>query len=68
MSTTGSLAASPEEALMNKGGAAAAAGITMGTCLAMIISFSCNHSILWAIIHGCLSWVYVIYRLIVGGY
>ncbi|HIT58763.1 MAG TPA: hypothetical protein IAC39_03510 [Candidatus Faeciplasma pullistercoris] len=53
---------------MNKGGAAAAAGITMGTCLAMIISFSCNHSILWAIIHGCLSWVYVIYRLIVGGY
>ncbi|MBQ8623674.1 MAG: hypothetical protein IJ424_04760 [Oscillospiraceae bacterium] len=44
----------------------ATAGITMGSCLAMIISFSCNHSILWAIIHGCLSWVYVIYRIIVG--
>lgn len=53
---------------MNKGTTAAAAGITMGSCLAMIISFSVNHSIIWAIIHGVMSWVYVIYRLIVGGY
>ncbi len=51
---------------MNKGSTAAAAG--MGSCLAMIISFSVNHSILWALIHGLMSWVYVIYRLIVGGY
>lgn len=49
-------------------GKAVTAGITMGTCLAMIISFSVNHSILWTIIHGAMSWVYVIYRLIVGGY
>jgi hypothetical protein len=25
------------------------------------ISYTTNHSILWAIIHGILSWLYVIY-------
>lgn len=36
-------------------------GITFGSALAIAISWSLNHSILWAIIHGLLSWVYVIY-------
>jgi hypothetical protein len=36
-------------------------GIGMGTALAMILSWSVNSSILWAIIHGFLSWFYVIY-------
>ena len=36
-------------------------GITFGTALAITISWSANHSILWAIIHGILSWLYVIY-------
>jgi len=36
-------------------------GISMGTALAMILSYSANHSILWAILHGIFSWVYVIY-------
>lgn len=36
-------------------------GISMGTALAMIISFTYNRSILWAIIHGILSWFYVLY-------
>jgi len=36
-------------------------GITMGTALAMILSWSKNGSILWAVIHGFLSWIYVIY-------
>lgn len=27
----------------------------------MVISWSVNHSILWAVIHGVLSWVYVAY-------
>jgi hypothetical protein len=40
-------------------------GITFGTALAITISWSANHSILWAIIHGILSWIYVIYYLIV---
>jgi hypothetical protein len=36
-------------------------GITFGTALAITISFSINHSVLWAIFHGLLSWIYVIY-------
>ena len=43
-------------------------GIGMGCALAMIISFSVNHSILWAMLHGICSWIYVIYRGCVGGY
>jgi hypothetical protein len=40
---------------------AVSTGISMGTALAMILSYSVNKSILWAIIHGFLSWLYVIY-------
>ena len=40
-------------------------GITFGSCLAMVISYSNLHSIFWAIIHGLLSWIYVIYYIIV---
>ena len=36
-------------------------GISMGTALAMILSYSVNKSILWALIHGVLSWLYVLY-------
>jgi len=36
-------------------------GITFGTALAIAISWSANQSILWAIVHGLLSWIYVIY-------
>lgn len=36
-------------------------GIGFGTALAMVISWSGNQSILWAIIHGLFSWLYVIY-------
>lgn len=36
-------------------------GITMGTALAMILSWSKNGSILWAVLHGFLSWIYVVY-------
>lgn len=39
-------------------------GITLGTALAVTISWSANKSILWAIIHGLLSWFYVIYYAI----
>ena len=39
-------------------------GISFGSCLAMIISYSAWHSIFWAIFHGLLSWIYVIYYLI----
>jgi len=40
---------------------AAKAGIGFGSALAITISWSVNHSILWAIIHGVFSWFYVIY-------
>ena len=43
----------------------AKAGIPFGSCLAMVISYTAWHSIPWAIFHGLLSWVYVIYFVIV---
>lgn len=39
-------------------------GITFGSALAMVISYSNWHSIGWAIIHGLMSWIYVIYYII----
>ena len=40
-------------------------GITFGTALGMAISFNVNHSVLWAMIHGILSWIYVVYYVLV---
>ena len=37
------------------------AGVVIGIALAMIISWERNKSILWAVIHGLLGWLYVIY-------
>lgn len=42
-----------------------ASGISMGTALAMILSYAANKAIGWAILHGLCSWIYVIYRLFV---
>ncbi len=39
-------------------------GISFGACLAIVISWSVHHSILWAIFHGLLSWIYVIYYVL----
>jgi len=39
-------------------------GIGFGSVLAITISWSVHHSIIWAIIHGCFSWLYVIYYAI----
>ena len=36
-------------------------GITFGSVLSMVISYTQWHSIGWAIFHGMMSWVYVIY-------
>nr|WP_034294840.1 MULTISPECIES: hypothetical protein [Bacillus] len=38
-------------------------GITFGSALAITISWSLHKSIIWAIIHGCFSWFYVIYYI-----
>lgn len=55
----------PPTFIMSKTKEAARAGITMGSALAITISWSANHSILWAIVHGFLSWLYVIYYALV---
>jgi len=36
-------------------------GVSFGSALAMVISYSANHSILWAILHGIFGWLYVVY-------
>lgn len=41
------------------------AGISFGSALAMVISYTNWHSIFWAIIHGLFSWFYVVYYIIV---
>jgi len=41
-------------------------GVSFGSALAMVISYTAHHSILWAIIHGILSWLYVIYAALFG--
>jgi hypothetical protein len=36
-------------------------GISFGSALAIAISWSINHSIGWAILHGVSGWLYVLY-------
>ncbi len=36
-------------------------GVSFGSALAMAISYTNNHSVLWAIIDGILSWIYVVF-------
>ena len=52
---------SANDAGSNPSKTAAKVGIGFGTALAITISWSANKSILWAILHGILSWIYVIY-------
>jgi hypothetical protein len=40
------------------------AGASFGTALAIVISWSEHHSILWAIVQGFFSWLYVLYYAI----
>jgi hypothetical protein len=37
-----------------------------GSALAMVISYERSASILWAILHGILSWFYILFRAIQG--
>ena len=39
-------------------------GIGFGSALAIAISFTTHKSVLWAIIHGFFSWIYVVYFLL----
>ncbi len=39
-------------------------GIGIGTIIAIVASWSRNHSVLWAIVHGMFGWLYVIYYIV----
>ena len=39
----------------------AAGGVTFGTLIAALCSWDRNHDILLALVHGFLSWAYVLY-------
>ena len=39
-------------------------GVSFGSALAMVISYTAWKSILWAIIHGLLGWIYVVYYVL----
>ena len=41
-------------------------GVGFGSALAIAISYTNDHSILWAIIHGILGWLYVIFVALFG--
>ena len=46
---------------MSRKGEVVKTGITFGSALAMVISWSANKSLLWVIVHCLLSWLYVVY-------
>ena len=47
-----------------KSSGAAKASIGFGAALAMVMSWTANKAILWALLHGVLGWIYVIYYLL----
>ncbi len=48
----------------NKIGSMMKSGISFGSALAMVISYVHWHSVIWAIIHGLMGWLYVGYYII----
>ncbi len=46
---------------MSRSGQVVRTGLSFGSALAMVISWTANKSLLWAVVHGLLSWLYVIY-------
>lgn len=51
--------------IMFRSSQAVSHGISFGTAMAIAISWSVNKSILWAIVHGFFSWLYVIYYALI---
>ena len=46
---------------MSNASTAMGAGTTFGCAMAITISWSIHHSILWAMLHGFFGWFYVLY-------
>lgn len=53
--------AQPRERVIYRTKEVVKSGVSFGSALAIAISWSVNKSVLWAIIHGIFSWLYVIY-------
>lgn len=51
----------PRQSAMGRTVQAAKAGVSFGSALAIAISWSMHHSILWAIVQGFFGWLYVLY-------
>jgi hypothetical protein len=51
----------PRPTVRERSVSAVKAGVSFGTVLAITISWSVHHSILWAIVQGFFSWLYVLY-------
>ena len=51
----------PRRAYATRSASVAKAGASFGSALAIAISWSEHHSILWAIVQGFFSWFYVIW-------
>lgn len=43
-------------------------GIGVGNVIAVLLSWFKWHSLLWAVIHGWLGWIYIVYYLIIYGF
>ena len=54
------------KSILRGSGRGAKYGVGFGSALAIAISYTNNHSILWAIIHGILGWLYIIYIALFG--
>lgn len=39
-------------------------GISFGSVLAIVMSWTVNKSVLWAIFHGIIGWIYVLYYIL----
>ena len=63
MTYTGPVSDGPRPRAPGRSASVARAGVSFGSALAIAISWSEHHSVLWAILHGILSWLYVLYYL-----
>ncbi len=51
----------PRQTAMGRSVQVAKAGVSFGSALAITISWSLHHSLLWAIVQGFFGWFYVVY-------
>jgi len=49
------------------GGGCGCGAFSLGGFIALLMSWSVNHSVVYAFLHGILGWFYVVYWLLVHG-